>query len=509
MISIEEMAAFCKRRGFVYQNSEIYGGIAGFFDYGPLGVELKNNIKKEWWKFHVHSREDVVGIDSTIITHPKVWEASGHVSSFQDIMVECKNCHERFWADQLVEEKTKKRADGLSAKRLGLLIKKYKLKCQKCGKDTLSEPMPFNLMFQTYVGPKQDKESLAYLRAETAQTIFTNFNLVQENARLKLPFGIAQIGKAFRNEISPRHFLFRLREFEQMELEYFVHPAKREECPYVKEILDYELLVYSREMQEKDSRPKKMKIKDALNNKIIKNPWHAYWLVKEHSWFVSFGVKADNFRIRQHLKDELSHYSTDTWDLEYNFPFGWKELLGVADRGDYDLKQHMEYSKKDLSLFDDESKKKIIPEVIAEPSLGVDRAFLVFMFDAYYYDKQRKNVVLKLHPKLAPIKVGVFPLLSNREELVKKAREVFDMLKEDFNCFFDLSGSVGRRYYRNDEVGTLVGCTIDFDTLKDQTVTLRDRNTQKQIRVKVKDLKNVLCGLLEGNKLSNFGKFIN
>ncbi|MEK6826672.1 MAG: His/Gly/Thr/Pro-type tRNA ligase C-terminal domain-containing protein, partial [Nanoarchaeota archaeon] len=212
---------------------------------------------------------------------------------------------------------------------------------------------------------------------------------------------------------------------------------------------------------------------------------------------------------RQHLKDELSHYSTDTWDLEYNFPFGWKELLGVADRGDYDLKQHMEYSKKDLSLFDDESKKKIIPHVIAEPSLGVDRAFLVFMFDAYYYDKQRKNVVLKLHPKLAPIKVGVFPLLSNREELVKKAREVFDMLKEDFNCFFDLSGSVGRRYYRNDEVGTLVGCTIDFDTLKDQTVTLRDRNTQKQIRVKVKDLKNVLCGLLEGNKLSNFGKFIN
>ncbi|MFH1592418.1 MAG: glycine--tRNA ligase [Candidatus Woesearchaeota archaeon] len=508
MISIEEMAAFCKRRGFVYATSEIYGGIAGFFDYGPLGVELKNNIKKEWWKFHVLSREDLVGIDSAIVTHPKVWDASGHLNSFQDIMIECGNCHERYRADVLVEEKTKKRADGFSAQKLGQLIKKHKIKCEKCGKDTLGKPAPFNLMFETYVGAKRDEEAKAYLRPETAQTIFTNFKLVQENARLKLPFGIAQIGKAFRNEISPRHFLFRSREFEQMEIEYFVHPSKLRECPYVKDISDYEILVYSADMQKNDFKPKKMKIKSALSKNVINNPWHAYWLFIEHNWFVSLGVNSDDLRIRQHLKDELSHYSTDTWDLEYNFPFGWKELLGVADRGDYDLQQHMKHSKKDLSLFDDEKKKRFVPHVIAEPSLGVDRAFLVFMYNAYNHDKKRENVVLKLHPKLAPIKVAVFPLLSNKKELVEKAKEVFDLLKEEFNCFFDVGGSIGRRYFRGDEAGTLYGVTIDFDSLKKKEVTVRDRDTQKQIRVKVKDLKDVVNRLLKGEKLSKFGKFI-
>ncbi|MBI2499665.1 glycine--tRNA ligase [Candidatus Woesearchaeota archaeon] len=510
MVSIDEIATFCKRRGFIYPNSEIYGGVAGFFDYGPLGVELKNNIKQQWWKFHVHSRSDMVGIDGSIITHPKVWEASGHVASFSDIMIECENCHERYRADQLIEDQLKIKADGLSVDKINSLMKTDKLTCPSCKKDKLSDASRFNLMFQTYIGPKKSEESVAYLRPETAQLMFVDFKLVQENARLKLPFGIAQVGKAFRNEISPRNFLFRCREFEQMEIEYFVHPEKREECPYLKEVLNHELLIYSEEMQKNNFKPKKMKISEALKKKIIRNPWHAYWLATEHKWFVSLGANKENFRIRQHLKDELSHYSSDTWDLEYNFPFGWKELQGIADRADYDLQQHMKHSKKDLSLFDEENKKKIVPQVISEPSLGVDRTFLVFLFDAYNYDKKRENIVLKLHPKLAPYKLAVFPLLSNRPELVEKAKEVFDLLKEEFTCFFDESGSIGRRYFRQDEVGTLYGITIDFDSLKKEDITIRERDSTKQIRVKIKDLKDTIKNLLNSEiKFEKAGKIIN
>ena len=500
MISIEEMAAFCKRRGFVYPNSEIYGSMAGFFDYGPIGVELKNNIKQEWWKFHVKSRADIVGMDGSIITSPKVWEASGHLDSFQDIMIECQNCHERYRADILIEDTLKKRADNLNQKQIDSLIKKNRVKCPNCNKSNFSNASPFNLMFQTTIGPKKENEARAFLRPETAQLIFTNFKLIHENARLKLPFGIAQIGKSFRNEISPRNFLFRAREFEQMEIEFFVHPEEREKCPYLNEIINHEVLIYSEEMQNKDTKPKKMKIKDALSKKIIKNPWHAYWLALEHKWFASLGANGDNFRIRQHVKEELSHYSTDTWDLEYNFPFGWKELEGIADRGNFDLTQHMKKSNKDLSVFDEQSKKKIIPEVIAEPSLGLDRAFLVFLYDAYSFDKARDNIVLKLHPKLAPIKAGIFPLLSNKPELVKKSKEIFDLLKEDFSCFYDESGSIGRRYSRMDEIGTPLCITIDFDSLNSNDVTIRDRNSTKQIRVKIPKLKNAMNQLLSGKK---------
>ena len=508
MISIEEMASFCKRRGFVYPTSEIYGSLAGFFDYGPLGVELKNNIKREWWKFHVHSRDDVVGIDGSILAHPKTWKASGHVDSFADVMVECKNCHERFRGDQLLEDQLKIHADGFSPKKIDSLIKKNKINCPMCNKGKLSSASSFNLMFQTSIGAKQSKESVAYLRPETAQIIFTNFKLVHENARLKLPFGIAQVGKAFRNEISPRHFLFRLREFEQLEIEYFVHPKKRDECPFIKEVSDHEILIYSIDMQKNNYKAKKMKIKNALKNKIIKNQWHGYWLALEHKWFVSLGASADRFRIRQHLKDELSHYSTDTWDLEYEFPFGWKELEGIADRGDFDLQQHITHSKKDLSLYDEENKKKIVPHVIAEPSLGVDRTFLVFLYDAYTHDKKRNNVVLKLHPKLTPVQVAVFPLLSNREELIDKSKEVFDLLKGDLTCEYDSSGSIGRRYARRDEIGCPLCVTIDFDSLKKRDVTIRERDSAKQIRVKIKDLKEILLGILNGAKLAKFGKFI-
>ncbi|MEK6934798.1 MAG: glycine--tRNA ligase [Nanoarchaeota archaeon] len=509
MISIEDMASFCKRRGFIYPNSEIYGGIAGFFDYGPLGVELKNNIKKEWWRYHVQSRADIVGIDGAVISSPKVWKASGHVDSFADIMVECGNCHERYRGDQLIEDNLKIRADGFSDKKINSLIKEHKLKCGVCSKPLKDNASSFNLMFETFIGPIKNDESKTYLRPETAQLIFTNFKLTHENARLRLPFGIAQIGRSFRNEISPRNFLFRCREFEQMEIEYFVHPDKREECDFIKDVLNHQIIVYSEEMQKKNTKARKMGINEALKKKIIRNPWHAYWLALEHKWFVSLGAKSDNFRIRQHLKDELSHYSTDTWDLEYNFPFGFKELEGIADRGSFDLDQHIKHSKKDLSLFDEEKKKKIVPYVISEPSLGVDRTFLVFLFDAYEYDKKRDNVVLKLHPKLAPFNVGIFPLLSNKKELIKKSKDVFDLLKNEFTCFYDESGSIGRRYFRQDEVGTPYCVTIDFDSLKKNDVTIRDRDSTRQIRVKIKNLNEIIKELLNNKiKFEKAGKLV-
>ena len=506
-LTIDEMATFCKRKGFVYPNSEIYGGISGFYDFGHLGVELKNNIKKEWWKTFVQQRDDVVGIDGSIITNPMVWKASGHVDGFTDVLVDCRKCGSRFRGNQLIEDKLKIPTAGMSLDEIAKKLAGHKIKCQKCGSE-LSEPKKFNLMFATNVGPVQTSSSSAYLRPETAQVIFANFKLVQENARLKLPFGIAQAGKVFRNEISPRDFLFRMREFEQMEIEYFVHPEKQDECHFIDDVLDYELNVFSADMQKNNKKMEKITIKQCLNKKIIKTRWHAYWLAQMHKWFAELGADASHFRIRQHVKDELSHYALDTWDLEYEFPFGWKELQGLSNRTDFDLKQHMEHSKTDLSIFDEETKKKIIPHVICEPSQGVERAFLVFMFDAYNYDKSRENVVLKLHPKLAPIKIGVFPLASNKADLVKKARDVYDELKREWNCTFDLSGSIGRRYARADETGIYATVTIDFESLEDDEVTIRARDTMEQIRIKIRDLKEILKKFLEGEKLGKLGKMV-
>ena len=506
-ITIEDMATFCKRKGFVYQNSEIYGGLAGFFDFGHLGVELKNNIKNEWWDFHVKQREDIVGIDGSIVTHPKVWKASGHVESFTDALLDCKKCGKRYRADHLLEDELKREFAAITLKEIKEAIKKYKIKCPKC-KGAFSEPKMFNLMFTTNVGPIEEESAKAYLRPETAQLIFADFKLVADNSRLKLPFGIAQMGRAFRNEISPRDFLFRCREFEQMEIEYFAHPDKINKCPFIEEVLEHEIFIYSDEMQEKGKEAKKMKIKEALKKNIIKTEWHAYWLAIEHKWFIDLGAKADNFRIRQHLKEEKSHYALDTWDLEYKFPFGWKELQGMANRTDFDLRQHMEHSKQDLRLFDEESKKKIVPHVVAEPSQGVERAFLVFMFDAYNDDKERGNVVLKLHPKLAPIKVAVFPLV-NKEKLIKKSKEIFNDLKMEFSCAYDQSGSVGRRYARNDETGTPYCVTVDFDSLEDKSVTIRDRNTTNQIRVRIEDLKETIRKLIDNEmEFEKAGKLV-
>jgi glycyl-tRNA synthetase len=503
-LSIEDITTFCKKKGFVYQNSEIYGGIAGFWDYGPYGVELKNNIKQEWWKYHVTSRPDVVGIDGSIINHPKVWEASGHVECFEDPLVEDKKTGEKFRADTLIEKEINQPTDGLTNKELWELIKKHKIKSPKG--NPLKEPSPFNMMFSTQVGPKQDTSSKSYLRPETAQVIFTNFKLVAENARLKLPFGIAQIGKVFRNEISPRDFLFRLREFEQMELEYFVHPDHTLTCPFIKEVLKHKISVYSAVMQKRKFKPKEMSMEECIKKKIIKTEWHAYWLAKEHQWFINLGANKDNFRIRQHVDTEKSHYALDTWDLEYEFPFGWKELQGMANRTDFDLKQHMKHSKEDLSLYDEEKKQKIIPHVVCEPSQGVSRAFLVFMFDAYQDDKERGNIVLHLNPKLAPVKLGIFPL-SNK--LKPDAEKVYKQLSMGIPSTLDTSGSIGRRYARADELGIPYCITVDFTTKEDNTVTVRDRESTEQIRIKTEDLPSILPQLLN-NTLSfeKAGKFV-
>ncbi len=485
-ITIDEMASFCKRKGFIYPTAEIYGGLTGFFDYGPYGSEMKLNIKNNWWKFFVRSREDIVGIDGTIITHPTVWKASGHAENFADLMLESEDGSVEVRADVFLEEKLGQNFDGITAEKVNELIEVHKLKAPN-GKP-FKKCESFNMMFTTTVGPKHDEKARAFLRPETAQLMFADFKLVQENSRLKLPFGIAQMGRAFRNEISPRNFLFRCREFEQMEIEYFIHPMQRD-CPFLKGYENFVLTVYSEVMQENCEKHQRMTVKEAVDNKLL-NEWHAYFIAITLNWFKLMGANLDHFRIRQHIKTELAHYSSDCWDIEYNFPFGWKEIEGFADRSDYDLRRHMEYSKKDLSLFDEETKEKIVPHVIAEPSLGVDRAFLVFMYEAYHDDKERGNIVLHLSPKLSPITVAVLPLLKNKPELVEKARELYENIKNEFSCFYDDGGSIGRRYARMDEIGTPYCVTIDFDTLKDDTVTVRHRDSREQERVKISKLKN-------------------
>ena len=490
---IKEIATFCKRKGFVFPSCEIYGGFSGFYDYGPLGAELKKNIKDAWWKRFVQERDDVFGIDACTINHPLVWKASGHVDCFTDPLVECKKCHKRYRADHLIEDVLGIKADGLKIEEMNKIIKENSLRCPQC-KGELTEVMTFNLMFKTFVGPVENEKSIAYLRPETAQMIFVNFKGVLETSRAKLPFGIAQIGRAYRNEISPRDFLFRVREFEQMEIEYFIKEEDINNCPFLTdEILDFELNVLSREMQEKGESHKKMSIREALDKGIIKTRWHAYWIYEMVKWFIDLGVNPEKLRIRQHLKDELSHYALDTWDIEYCFPFGWKEIHGMANRTTYDLSQHMKFSGKDLRYFDEEKRERITPYVVAEPSQGVDRAFLVFLIDAY--TKEEDRVVLKLHPRLAPYKVAVFPLVK-KDGLDEIAKEVHSMLKKHFTSFYDEKGSIGRRYARQDEIGTPFCITVDYQTKEDNTVTIRDRDSKEQVRVKIENLIDVLGKLI-------------
>ncbi|OGN27286.1 MAG: glycine--tRNA ligase [Candidatus Yanofskybacteria bacterium RIFCSPLOWO2_01_FULL_49_17] len=423
---LEKIVSLCKRRGFIFPGSEIYGGLSGFYDYGPLGNELQFNIKHAWWNDVVRKNDNIVGLKADIIMNPRTWESSGHVLGFSDPMVECKKCHLRFRPD-LLEDK----------------------KCPNCGGKEFSEARQFNLMFKTFVGPVEDSASVAYLRPETAGGIFVNFKNVLDTMRVKVPFGIAQIGKAFRNEVNPKDYIFRTREFEQMELEYFVKPGTDDE-------------------------------------------WFKKWVADRMAWYESIGLK--NIRKFQQPKEELAHYSKGTTDIEYEFPFGWKEIEGIANRTDFDLKAHSAGSGQDLLYTDPDTGEKFVPYVI-EPSAGVDRIALAVLCDAFNEEKER--VVLKLHSKLAPYKAAVFPLLKNKPELVEKARGVYMELRKHFNVAWDDRGNIGKRYYSQDEIGTPMCITIDFDTLNDDTVTVRDRDTMEQKRVHISELAGLIQKAIE------------
>ncbi len=433
-VDMEKIVSLCRRRGFIFPSSEIYGGLSSCWDYGPLGVELKRNIKEAWWRAVVQERDDVVGLDTSILMHPQTWVASGHLEGFADPLVECKGCHLRWRSDELEGDK-----------------------CPSCGGE-LTEPRKFNLMFKTFMGPVEEEASVVYLRPETAQGMFVNFQNVLNTTRKRLPFGIAQIGKAFRNEITTGNFIFRSREFEQMEIEFFVKPGTDGE-------------------------------------------WFNYWLEERLNWYVKLGIKKENLRLREHAKGELAHYARACYDIDYLFPMGWAELEGIANRGDFDLVQHASFSGKDLSYFDEEAKEHIIPYVI-EPSAGVDRPFLAFLCDAYAEepDKDEIRVLLHLHPALAPIKVAVLPL-SRREQLVAVAKEIYADLRQHWMVSYDDAQSIGRRYRRQDEIGTPFCVTIDFQSLEDNQVTIRDRDSMNQIRVPIAELQKTLVAKLEGEDL--------
>ena len=507
----------------------------GCWDYGPLGVELLKNIKEEWWKVMTY-REDVEGIDAAILMHPRVWEASGHVENFTDPMIDCKQCKSRFRLDVLgdsISEKKQTKAinelknklngkddllqelEGIYAdpgdedpfnlvlenERLGKLLLE-ELNCPQCGnKNTFTEARKFNLMFKTFIGPVEDTNAVVYLRPETAQGIYVNFLNVQSASRQKLPFGIAQIGKAFRNEISPRDFLFRAREFEQLEIEYFVRP-KESKCPLLTRVhRDMSFKFYSAKDQKNGRKQKKVILSSLISKRII-GQWHAYWLAESYKWFLELGINATNLRVREHTEDERSHYSSGTFDIDYNFPFGWKEIFGIANRGQFDLTEHEKYSGRSMHIYDEVTKEKLIPRVI-EPSFGLDRAFLTVIYNAYHDDKDRGNIVLKLHPKLAPIQVAVFPLVNKLDE---DALKVYLLLKKEFRSTFDRSGSIGRRYARADEIGIPFCITYDFDSLKDNSVTIRQRDTTKQIRVPITNIKQILSELITGSDFDSQGK---
>lgn len=453
---MEKIVGLCKNRGFVYAGSEIYGGLSNTWDYGPLGVELKNNVKKAWWKKFVQESEYNVGLDCAILMNPQVWVASGHVGGFSDPLMDCKNCKTRHRADKLLEDLGVD-CNGWSNEKISQYIKENNVTCPNCGKSDFTDIRKFNLMFKTFQGVTEDAKNEIYLRPETAQGIFVNFKNVQRTARKKLPFGIGQIGKSFRNEITPGNFTFRTREFEQMELEFFCKPGT-----------DLE--------------------------------WFAYWKEACRSFLLSLGLKEENLKLRDHEKEELSHYSNATTDIEFLFPFGWGELWGIADRTDFDLSQHQNTSGENMEYFDAETGEHYLPYVI-EPSLGADRVVLAFLCDAYDEENLAKEgekddirTVLHFHPALAPIKAAVLPL---SKKLNDGALEIFHDLRKDFVVDFDDAGSIGKRYRRQDEIGTPVCITVDFDTVQDGCVTVRDRDTMKQQRIPVSDLKGYLTELTQ------------
>lgn len=500
---IMDISSFAKKTGFITMTGEIYSGLKGFWDYLPRGVALKNALKAVWWDFFVRERDDIYGMDGSIITHPRVWVASGHVENFTDPIVICKRCHKQFRADHLLEDLKGIKTENLSLEEMERLLDD--VKCPECKKGELEAPQRFNLMFRTFIGPKEEKEAEAFLRPETAQNIFINFKLIAEIMRAKPPFGIAQMGKVFRNEISPRNFVFRSREFEQAEIEYFIHPEQRNRCPYLNEIeWDKEVIVYTAEAQLNMQEPEIMNWKE-INN-IVKDEWHLYWLYKAYEFFLFIGLENKNLRLRQHVPEELSHYSEDTWDIEFNYYFGWKELMGVANRGSYDLYQHMNHSGKDLRLFDEELRQKVMPYVI-EPSFGIDRLVMAILNQGY--SEREGKTLLKIKPFLAPVKIAVFPLVK-RDSLDVKAKELYVKLKKKFkDVFYDEKGSIGKRYARMDEIGTPYCVTIDYETMEGKGVTIRWRDTTEQIRIKDEKLIRVLEKLInEGESWENIAKAI-
>lgn len=456
--TMEKIVALAKNRGFVYPGSDIYGGLANAWDYGPLGVELKNNVKKAWWRKFVQESPYNVGVDCAILMNPQVWVASGHVGGFSDPLIDCKDCKTRHRADKLIEDWNQEnninfKVDGLKNEELMQYIKDKNVKCPNCGAENFTDIRKFNLMFKTYQGVTEDSKTEIFLRPETAQGIFVNFKNVQRTTRKKIPFGIGQIGKSFRNEITPGNFIFRIREFEQMELEFFCEPGK-----------DLE--------------------------------WFAYWKDFCYQWLLKLNLKPENLKLRDHEKEELSHYSNATTDIEFLFPFGWGELWGIADRTDFDLKQHMLHSKDDLSYFDPTTNEKYVPYCI-EPSLGADRVTLAFICDAYDEEEVAEGdvrTVMRFHPALAPVKIAVLPL---SKKLGEEAEKVYHMLTKKYVCEYDDTASIGKRYRRQDEIGTPYCITFDFDSLEDKSVTIRDRDTMQQIRIKIDELDSYFDGKFE------------
>ena len=456
--SMDKMVALCKSRGFIYPGSEIYGGLANSWDYGPLGIELKNNIKDAWRRKFIQEQKNVVGLDAAILMNPETWVASGHVGGFTDPLIDCKECKTRHRADKLIEEWAHDNgkdmiADGMSNEELVKFIEDNQIPCPNCGKTNFTDIRKFNLMYKTFQGVTEDKTSEIYLRPETAQGIFVNFKNVARTTRKRMPMGIAQIGKSFRNEITPGNFIFRTREFEQMEMEFFCKPGT-----------DLE--------------------------------WFEYWKNFCKNWLLNLGMKEENIRLRNHEKEELSHYSKATTDIEFTFPFGWGELWGIADRTDFDLGRHMDHSKQDLRYQDPETNEKYLPYVI-EPSVGADRVLLAFLCNSYEEEEIAEGdvrTVLHLHPALAPYKLAVLPL---SKKLSDKANEVYEKLSKKFMCDYDEAGSIGKRYRREDEIGTPYCITVDFDTLEDETVTVRDRDTMEQIRIKIDEIEEWVSKKLE------------
>ncbi|WP_432409293.1 glycine--tRNA ligase [Wukongibacter sp. M2B1] len=457
--TMDKVVSLSKSRGFIFSGSEIYGGLANTWDYGPLGVELKNNVKRAWWKKFIQESPYNVGLDAAILMNPETWVASGHVGGFNDPLMDCKKCRARFRADKLIEDnlaennEAEQVVDGWSNERMEKYINDKDVKCPECGEADFTSIRQFNLMFKTFQGVVEDSQAEIFLRPETAQGIFVNFKNVQRASRKKIPFGIGQIGKSFRNEITPGNFIFRIREFEQMELEFFCEPGE-------------------------DLK------------------WFNYWKNFCNNWLLGLNMKEDNIRLRDHEQDELSHYSNATTDIEYRFPFGWGELWGIADRTDFDLKQHIDHSGADLSYQDPTTNEKYVPYCI-EPSLGADRVTLAFLVDAYEEEKLEdgsERVVLKLHPALAPFKAAIFPLTKKLRE---PAEELYSKLSKKFMVDYDEAGSIGKRYRRHDEAGTPLCITIDFDTLEDNTVTVRDRDTMEQVRIKIDELEEYISNKIE------------